>query len=111
VIRLKKVKKRKSKKFRRSKSERRKALLRDANDPNSGLPEEARKFIIKHDGWRVPEGYEVSHETPLYTAKTTKGKEKLDVASNMKTQEKSVHRARHEDCGDQFHDFPRKTKK
>jgi hypothetical protein len=97
----------KPKKFYRSMSQRRKALLRDADDPNSGLSQEARDFIKKTDGKKVPEGYEVSHEEPLYTGKTIEQKKKLDVADNMKTQLKEIHRNRHKPCGDQFHDFPR----
>ncbi|MCL4709085.1 pre-toxin TG domain-containing protein [bacterium] len=93
------------KKYRRSMSERRKALLRDANDPKSKLSDKARDFIKESDGKNVPQGYEVSHEEPLYTK--PKGKRcELDVADNMKTQSKSEHRARHKECGDQFRDFP-----
>ena len=99
--------KRASKKFRRSMSERRKALLRDANDPKSGLSQEARDFIKDNNGYKVPKGHEVSHEVPLYTEKTVEGKKKLDVAKNMKTMDKKNHRDRHKACGDQFHDFPR----
>lgn len=93
-------------KFRRSKSERKKAMLRDAKDPDSGLSPKARAFIIKHKGDKVPSGHEVSHETPLYTEEK-KDRCDLDNAANMKTQQKSVHRKRHKRCGDQYHDFPR----
>jgi hypothetical protein len=86
--------------------ERRNALLRDADDPSSGLTKEQREFIRQHDGRRVPPDTEVSHEVPLYTEKTLEGKQKLDVAENMKTMDKNAHRARHKRCGDQFHDFP-----
>ncbi|TYQ16926.1 UNVERIFIED_CONTAM: hypothetical protein Cloal_3507 [Acetivibrio alkalicellulosi] len=95
------------KKYYRSKSERKKALLRDAEDQNSALSQDARDFIRETDGKKVPDNYEVSHEVPLYTAKTTEGKKALDVEDNMKTIPKDLHRARHRTCGDQFHDFPR----
>ncbi len=52
--------------YQRNMSERKKALLRDANDPNSGLSNRARKFILDNKGNKVPKGYEVSHEKPLY---------------------------------------------
>ncbi len=93
-------------KFNRNTSERKKALLRDAKDPNSGLSDRARKQILDSNGENVPKGHEVSHEIPLYTEKTVTGKKALDRASNMKTQQKNVHRKRHKKCGDQFHDFP-----
>jgi hypothetical protein len=92
--------------YRRRISERRKALLRDAADPESGLSPTARAFILAHGGNLVPEGYEVSHETPLYTEPPPM-RCKLDHAGNMKTQTKTVHRDRHKHCGDQFHDHPR----
>ncbi|CAM3510695.1 DUF4280 domain-containing protein [Zobellia roscoffensis] len=91
--------------YKRSAAERRKTLLRDAKDPNSGLSDRARKQILDSDGKKVPKGHEVSHEKPLYTRTTNKGKAKLDKADNMKTQQKSVHRKRHKVCGDQYHDF------
>lgn len=93
-------------KFRRSKSERKKALLRDADDPNSDLSPTARNKIRKHKGNKVPKGYEVSHEEPLYT-KPKKDRCEFDVADNMKTQKKSTHRKRHKRCGDQYHKFPK----
>lgn len=92
-------------KFRRSMAERRKALLRDAKDPKSELSDRARKFIKENDGNKVPKGHEVSHEVPLYTARTPAGKRSLDKAKNMKTQQKAAHRKRHKTCGDQFHEF------
>lgn len=92
-------------KFRRSMAERRKALLRDAKDPKSGLSDKARDFINKNDGNKVPKGHEVSHEKPLYTRRTPAGKRKLDKASNMKTQQKAAHRKRHKECGDQYHKY------
>jgi hypothetical protein len=94
-------------KYRRNMAERRKALLRDSEDPNSDLTDEAREHIIKSNGNKVPSGYEVSHETPLYTQETLEGKKALDTSQNMKTQKKSIHRARHKFCGDQFHKYPR----
>jgi Domain of unknown function (DUF4150) len=97
----------KPKKFSRSMSERRKALLRDADDPHSGLSQEARDHIKKTNGESVPTGYEVSHERPLYTAETIGEKKALDVADNMKTMPKPEHRLRHMICGDQYHDYPR----
>jgi Pretoxin HINT domain/Domain of unknown function (DUF4280) len=92
-------------KFRRSMSERRKALLRDAADPKSGLSKNARDQIEKSTGKKVPKGHEVSHEKPLYTRRTPAGKRKLDKAENMKTQRKSEHRQRHKQCGDQYHQY------
>ena len=64
-------------KFRRSMSERKKALLRDAADPKSGLSDRARNFIKQHKGDKVPKGQEVSHEVPLCNARTVGGKRKL----------------------------------
>jgi hypothetical protein len=93
--------------FYRSMSERRKALLRDADDPNSGLSQEARDFIKKTDGKKVPEGYEVAHKKPLYTKKDIDGKKELDKADNMNTIPKKVHRDSHKTCGSTFHDYPR----
>jgi len=92
------------KKYRRNMAERRKALLRDADDPASGLGDKAGDFIKRTKGKNVPKGYEVSHEKPLY--KKPPGERcTLDKAENMKTQSKEVHRARHEICGDQYHEF------
>lgn len=91
--------------YNRSMSERRKTLLRDADDPNADLTPEARQFIKDNNGNKVPEGYEVSHEEPLYTRSTNEGKSQIDVADNMKTQPKDTHRARHKICGDQYHEF------
>jgi len=90
--------------------ERKKALLRDADDPNSGLSPEAREEIKLTKGNKVPDGYEVSHEEPLYTRTTHEGKTELDKADNMKTQKKETHRARHEKCGDQYHEYGPTTK-
>jgi hypothetical protein len=92
-------------KYPRRKSERRKALLRDARDPTSELSQTARKFIGNTDGNNVPPGYEVSHEEPLYTVPKAERCE-LDVADNLKTQKRATHRARHKRCGQQFHDYP-----
>jgi hypothetical protein len=89
----------------RSSSERRTALLRDADDPESELSENARKFINKTNGENVPPGYQVSHEVPLYTVPKSDRCE-LDVADNLKTQPKKKHRARHRRCGQQYHDYP-----
>ncbi len=94
-----------TKKFRRSMAERRKALLRDAEDINSGLSDKARDFIKANDGKKVPKGFEVSHEKPLYTRRSAEGKRKLDRAENMKTQRRSEHRKRHKVCGDQYHEY------
>ena len=106
-----KVSEKKSKSdYPRNMAERRKALLRDANDPNSDLTPEAREFIKKNNGNKVPEGYEVSHEEPLYTRTTHEGKAELDTADNMKTQPKTTHRQRHMICGDQYHDYGAATK-
>jgi len=92
------------KKYRRSKAERKKALLRDATDPKSGLSASARKFIIRTKGDKVPSGYQVSHEVPLATV-PKKDRCDLDTADNMKTQPTKEHRQRHMVCGDQYHDF------
>jgi hypothetical protein len=86
-------------------SERRKALLRDADDPNSGLSQEARDFIKKTNGKRVPENYEVAHKVPLYTEKTMDGKQKLDIADNMETILKKIHRDSHKKCGYTYHKY------
>jgi hypothetical protein len=88
-------------------SERRKALLRDANDPNSGLSPEARDFIKNNDGKKVPKGYEVAHKKPLYTKKTVEAKKELDKADNMETIPKKEHRDSHKTCGSTFHKYPR----
>lgn len=93
-------------------TERRKALLRDADDPNSDLDDNAREYIKTNNGKKVPKGYEVSHEEPLYTVETYEQKKELDVADNMRTQKKETHRNRHKICGDQYHSFgpPKKLK-
>jgi len=98
------------KKYRRSKSERKKALKRDANDLTSDLDEKAREFIKEHNGDLVPPGYEVSHEEPLYTV-PHEDRCELDVEENMKTQPRSKHRVRHKKSGQQYHDYPRPKKK
>ncbi len=95
------------KKYHRNKSERRKALKRDADDPNSKLTKEQREFIKEHDGHKVPVDCEVAHEKPLYTKKTTAGKKELDIADNMQTIPKSTHKANHRPCGITYHDYPR----
>jgi hypothetical protein len=80
-------------------------LLRDAKDPKSQLSPEARKQILVSKGQKVPKGYEVSHKEPLFTRTTTKGKQKLDKASNMETISKSAHRNLHKCCGYQYHRY------
>ncbi|AIY14025.1 DUF4280 domain-containing protein [Cellulophaga baltica] len=97
--------KNKNSEYNRNMSERRKALLRDANDLDNDLSDRARKQILDSDGKKVPKGHEVSHEKPLYNAKTPEGKKALDIESNMKTQQKQQHRKRHKVCGDQYHEF------
>lgn len=97
--------KRHDRRYRRRASARREALLRDASDPDSELSERARTFIRRTGGYRVPPGWEVSHEEPLYTLPRAE-RCTLDAATNMKTQPRSVHRKRHEKCGDQFHEYP-----
>lgn len=97
--------KRHDKTYERNSSERRKTLMRDADDPESGLSERARQYIRRHNGKRVPRGHEVSHEKPLYTVPHSR-RCTLDKEWNMKTMRKSEHRQRHKKCGDQFHDFP-----
>ena len=84
--------------FKRNISERKKALLRDAKDPNSELSDKARKEITKSNGNKVPKGYEVDHTEPLYTRKTNEGKQSLDKAENMKTMRKSEHKKLHTPC-------------
>ena len=98
------------KKYRRSSSQRKKALKRDAADPDSDLDDAAREFIEEHNGDLVPEGYEVSHEEPLYTVAHDERCE-LDVEENMATQPKDKHRQRHKRSGQQYHDFPKPKKK
>ena len=97
--------KRHERRYRRRASARREALLRDAEDPESELSDRARAFIRRTGGYRVPPGWEVSHEKPLYTEARSE-RCKLDEPSNMKTQPRAVHRKRHEKCGDQFHEYP-----
>ncbi len=92
------------KRYRRNMAERKKALLRDADDPNSALGPADRQFIKDHGGERVPPGHEVSHEEPLYTVPPSQRAE-LDVAPNMNTIPKGEHRRRHQACGDQYHQF------
>ena len=92
-------------KYQRSRSERKKALLRDADDLNSGLSNRARTFIIKTGGWYTPRGYEVSHEIPLYTL-PHEIRCLGDNAKNMKTQQRSKHRRRHKTGGDQHTAYP-----
>jgi len=95
--------------FKRSKSERKKALLKDAKDPNSGLSDRARKQILDSNGNKVPTGYEVDHKKPLYTEKSVKGKESLDKIDNMQTIRKSEHKKLHTPCNrTKFHKYPRK---
>lgn len=93
--------------LRRSIAERRKALLRDAEDPNSKLTQEQRDFIRSTNGERLPPGLEVSHEVPLYTGNDIAEKQALDKSENMIAMDKSEHRARHVVCGDQYHDYSR----
>jgi 5-formyltetrahydrofolate cyclo-ligase len=71
-------------------SERAKALLRDAHNLDNDLTKKARDFIKKNKGKKVPKGYEVSHEIPLYTRRTAAGKRKLDKVGNMKTQKSQL---------------------
>lgn len=89
----------------RDKSERRKALLRDAG-PKSDLPQDARDFINESKGNNVPPGYEVSHNPPLYTR--PKGERcKLDKQRYMKTMKRKDHRALHAPGGKQAKRYPR----
>lgn len=93
--------------------ERRKALLRDANAPNSGLTQEAREYIKKHDGKKVPNkrnkdytgeiDYEVHHKDPLATRSTMEGKADIDIAENMETISKADHRDTHKKCRTAYH--------
>jgi hypothetical protein len=96
----------KREKYHRNMNERRKALLRDANVPKSMLSQEARNFIMQTDGHKVPEGYEVSHKKPLYIEKTIEGKKALDIADNMETIPKKMHRDNHKKCGKTYHKYP-----
>jgi len=94
-------------KFNRSAAERRKALLRDAQDPNSGLSDRARKQILRFNGKKVPKGYEVDHVKPLYTKQTIEGKKALDNVDNLKTIRKSEHKKLHTKCNkEKYHKYP-----
>jgi hypothetical protein len=89
-------------KYPRSKSERRKALLRDAKDPASGLSNRARQFILRTGGNYVPYGHEVSHEVPLATLPKAErcklDKSDLGGEPQLRTRRRSEHRARHRTC-------------
>jgi len=94
-------------KYNRSMAERKKALIRDAKNSESGLTKEARDFILTPPkGENVPEGYEVAHEIPLYMV-DDKFKCVLDEEDNMKTELKGPHRASHKRSGSAFHQYPR----
>ena len=106
-------------KYRRSKSERKKALERDANDPNSDLTPEARDYIKKHKGNKVPDkksnkdyegdvDYAVHHKKPLYTKDTIESKKGIDKARNMETIPKQNHVDTHRPCGGTYHKHSRK---
>ena len=95
------------KKYNRNMSERRKALQRDAADPDSKLTKEQRDFIKENNGHRVPKDCEVAHGKPLYTKNTIEGKKALDTSDNMKTIPKTEHRGNHRPCGITYHDYPR----
>lgn len=103
--------------YQRNMSERKKALLRDAKDPNSGLDQKARDYINKHNGRKVPNSknkdydgdidYEVDHKEPLYTGKTIEEKMMLDTEDNMQTISKSKHRELHKFCNEEkYHRYP-----
>lgn len=103
-------------KYNRSKAERRKALLRDADDPNSGLSPEARKYIKDNNGNKVPDkkynkdykgetDFAVHHKEPLYSEKSIEGKQALDKANNMETIPKNEHLDTHRYCGNTYHKF------
>jgi len=107
-------------KYRRNKAERKKALERDANDPNSNLTPEAKEYIKKHKGNKVPDktynqdykgdvDYAVHHNEPLHTRGTIEDKKAIDKASNMEVIPKNDHVDTHRPCGDSFHDFPRRN--
>ena len=89
------------KRYTRNKTERKKALLRDADDPASGLTETQREFIKKKKGENVPPGTEVSHDPPLYTVPAEQ-RSKLDKSDHMKTVPKDTHRDGHKTGGDQY---------
>lgn len=91
------------KKYRRNMSERRKALQRDAADPDSKLTKEQRDFIKENNGHRVPKDCEVSHNEPLALGNTYERKKALDTADNMTTMQKTEHRALHMTCGSTYH--------
>ncbi|OMQ07911.1 hypothetical protein [[Flexibacter] sp. ATCC 35103] len=102
--------------YKRNMSERKKALLRDANDPNSGLSDDARKYIKDNNGNKVPDkkynkdykgsdDYAVHHEEPLYTEKSLEGKKTLDKSDKMKTIPKQDHIDTHSYCGNTYHKF------
>ncbi|MFD2287258.1 DUF4280 domain-containing protein [Pedobacter petrophilus] len=93
--------------FKRSISERKKALIRDAKDPNSGLSDKARKEILQSKGDNVPKGHEVDHTEPLYTGRSIAEKQALDKEYNMKTMRKSEHKKLHTRCNKvKFHKYP-----
>ena len=99
-----KVQTRTSTKYVRNTSERTKFLLSIANDENSNLPPEIRKFILENKGKKVPSGYEVSHIVPLYT-KIVSERHLLDIKENMELISKELHRNSHKFCGSTYHLF------
>lgn len=90
--------------------------MRDANDPNSKLDQDARDYINKHKGNKVPDkkynkdytgdtDYAVHHKEPLYSEKSIEGKQALDKANNMETIPKNEHVDTHRYCGNTYHNF------
>lgn len=111
-----KISKTSNRPYNRNMSERKKALLRDAKDYDSGLSDDARKYIKDTNGNKVPDkkynkdytgidDYAVHHEEPLYTEKSLEGKKALDKSDKMKTIPKQDHIDTHSYCGNTYHKF------
>ncbi len=69
------------------------------------LSEETRDFIKDTKGYRTPPGYEVSHETPLYSAQSIEEMKRLDAPWNMKLIPTATHRKQHRVCGNTYHEY------
>ena len=59
--------------------------------------------IEKYDGNIVPEGYEVSHRKPLYSAQTLGELINLDKVKNMEILKHDDHKDTHKKCGNTYH--------
>ena len=98
------IQKNQTHKYIRNKIERKRFLLNLANNQDSELTPEIRKFILDTKGTKVPEEYEVSHKVPLYT-KPISQRHLLDVEENMELMLKELHRNSHKFCGSTYHLF------